>query len=495
MGYFTSRWQLTSGQLISRSWRFVVLIAISTAVLGAILLGLWRLASTCPGSGFCSGVLKYKTAIKQLHISDTSPASDDLRHAISPSPSSAPAPQQISGMPPVPTRVPTKGPCEGFPDTSKILLIMKTGASELFARIPTQLLMNLRCVSDFLIFGDMEQTVAGYHVQDSLDEVREEARANNPDFDLYFRQKNCASDQETCNRNTNDNTAAQAWNPDKYKNIHIAEKTWRQRPNYDWYLYVDADTYVAWPTVVEWLQRVNPKEQWYIGSVAFLGDFPFAHGGSGYLLSQATMKSFFDGKTDVSKEWDLDARIACCVVNGEKPSMMSYGKAQWCQPIVTMHHVSSEEVTGLHEFEIERDFTSPLRFRDLYHRFIEQLLEDKREGWDNLSEDVFYLYEKAREYSDWQLQRTKKGGLSSIEREAHLGFDQCQRACHNDPGCFQFRLNQGICAMSNSIKHGRPRKPETKDDEWLSGWDVPKINRWVQDNSNCGKITWPSVHN
>lgn len=312
MGYFTSRWQLTSGQLNSRSWRFVVLIAISTAVLGAILLGLWRLASTCPGSGFCSGVLKYKTAIKQLHISDTSPASDDLRLAISPSPSSAPAPQQISGMPPVPTRVSTKGPCEGFPDTSKILLIMKTGASESFARIPTQLLMNLRCVSDFLIFGDMEQTVAGYHVQDSLDEVREEARANNPDFDLYFRQKNCASDQETCNRNTNDNTASQAWNPDKYKNIHIAEKTWRQRPNYDWYLYVDADTYVAWPTVVEWLQRVNPKEQWYIGSVAFLGDFPFAHGGSGYLLSQATMKSFFDGKTDVSKEWDLDARIACC---------------------------------------------------------------------------------------------------------------------------------------------------------------------------------------
>ncbi|CAG9979314.1 unnamed protein product [Clonostachys byssicola] len=489
MGYFTSRPQLIPGQLISRRRRFVVLVAISTALLGAILLALWRLASTCPGSSFCSGVFKYKTTIKEVHISDASPTSDDLRHAISPSPSSVPAPQQISGMAPVPTAVSTKGPCEGFPDTSNILLIMKTGASESFARIPTQLLMNMRCIFDFLIFGDMEQTVAGYHVQDSLDEVREEVKANNPDFDLYLRQKTCASDQETCNRNTNDNTASQAWSLDKYKNIHIAEKTWRQKSNYDWYLYVDADTYVVWPTMMEWLQHVNPKEQWYIGSVAFLGDFPFAHGGSGYLLSQATMKSFFGGKTDVAKEWDLDTRIVCCsdyllsyalqhkvgvrvtnvwpVVNGEKPSTMSYGKAQWCQPIVTMHH----------------------------HRFIEHLLQDKREGWDNLSEDVFYLDEKAREYSNWQLQRTKKGGLSSIEREAHLGFNQCERACHNDPECFQFRLNQGICAMSKSIKHGRPRKPETKDDEWLSGWDVPKINRWVQENSNCGKITWPSVHN
>ncbi|VUC22789.1 unnamed protein product [Clonostachys rosea] len=241
--------------------RFFVLITISVAVLGAILFGLWRLASICPGHGFCPGVFKHKAAPKQAQISGSSATSDDLRHATSQSPSSAPAPQQFSGMAPVPTALSTKDPCEGFPDTSNILL-----------------------------------AVAGYHVQDSLEEVREEVKLNNPDFDLYFRQKNCASDQETCNRNTNDNTAAQGWSLDKYKNIHIAEKTWKQKLNYDWYLYVDADTYVVWPTIVGWLQYVNPKEQWCVGSVAFLGDFPFAHGSSGCLLSQVTMRRFFDGK-------------------------------------------------------------------------------------------------------------------------------------------------------------------------------------------------------
>ena len=46
-------------------------------------------------------------------------------------------------------------PCANFPDTEGILLVMKTGATEAFDRIPTHLLTTLRCLPDFLIFSDM----------------------------------------------------------------------------------------------------------------------------------------------------------------------------------------------------------------------------------------------------------------------------------------------------------------------------------------------------
>lgn len=46
-------------------------------------------------------------------------------------------------------------PCDNFPNTDGILLVMKTGATEVFERVPTHLLTTLRCLPDFLIFSDM----------------------------------------------------------------------------------------------------------------------------------------------------------------------------------------------------------------------------------------------------------------------------------------------------------------------------------------------------
>lgn len=200
--------------------------------------------------------------------------------------------------------------CADFPDTSKILLVMKTGASEAYSKVPTQVLTNLRCVFDFLIFSDMAQEIAGYQVRDSLDTVLDEVKTGNQDFDLYRNQQHCLVDQESCNKNKD--VASQGWALDKYKNIHIAEKTLKLRPNHDWYLFVDADTYVIWSTLVEWLLRIDSSKPHYLGSVAMLGDFPFGHGGSGYLVSRTAMKDFFDGRTDVANNWDAEASETCC---------------------------------------------------------------------------------------------------------------------------------------------------------------------------------------
>jgi hypothetical protein len=46
-------------------------------------------------------------------------------------------------------------PCASFPSTDGVLLVMKTGATEAFDKVPTHLLTALQCLPDFLIFSDM----------------------------------------------------------------------------------------------------------------------------------------------------------------------------------------------------------------------------------------------------------------------------------------------------------------------------------------------------
>jgi hypothetical protein len=52
-------------------------------------------------------------------------------------------------------------PCHDFPNMDDITLIMKTGATEAYDKLPTQLLTNLQCVPDFLLFSDMVSDCPG----------------------------------------------------------------------------------------------------------------------------------------------------------------------------------------------------------------------------------------------------------------------------------------------------------------------------------------------
>lgn len=49
----------------------------------------------------------------------------------------------------------TSDPCHGFPNTDGIMLVMKTGATEAYQKMPTQLLTGMQCLPDFLLFSDL----------------------------------------------------------------------------------------------------------------------------------------------------------------------------------------------------------------------------------------------------------------------------------------------------------------------------------------------------
>lgn len=201
--------------------------------------------------------------------------------------------------------------CAGFPDTSRILLVMKTGATESYDKLPVQIMTALKCLPDFLLFSDLDQHIGGYHVRDSLETVLEEAKENNADFDLYRLQQQCAVDQDNCVKSIEGADTA-GWHLDKYKNIHMAEKAYRLRPDYDWYVFVDADTYVSWPNLVYSLGKLDPSEEKYLGVVTLIGSMTFGHGGSGYIVSQAAMKNFVGKNPGVANKYDVETQYNCC---------------------------------------------------------------------------------------------------------------------------------------------------------------------------------------
>lgn len=201
--------------------------------------------------------------------------------------------------------------CDGFPDISGILLVMKTGATESFDKLPTQLITILRCLPDFLLFSDLDQHIAGYHVRDSLETVLSTAKDDNADFDLYRQQKDCVIDQDMC-ATTVEGAQGAGWNLDKYKNIHMAEKAHRLRPGYDWYFFVDADTYVSWRNLVHMLRKLDPTRPRYLGSPTFIGGYPFAHGGSGYIVSSAAMMEFAGQNPGIANKYDGKVKDVCC---------------------------------------------------------------------------------------------------------------------------------------------------------------------------------------
>jgi hypothetical protein len=194
--------------------------------------------------------------------------------------------------------------CSWVPDDFNILTVMKTGASEAFHRIPTQLLTAMKCIPQFYVFSDMKQKIGGVEVYDTLETMLPAAMDGNKDFDIYQRQRLCVSDQDTCNKGYE--FGKEGWNLDKYKNIHISERSYNMNPDCDWYFTIDADTYVFWRNLIAWLKNIDPKTKHYIGHIWWFADIPFAYGGTGYLLSQAAMADFVGQHPGIANKYDVE---------------------------------------------------------------------------------------------------------------------------------------------------------------------------------------------
>ncbi|GIJ88320.1 hypothetical protein Asppvi_007240 [Aspergillus pseudoviridinutans] len=377
--------------------------------------------------------------------------------------------------------------CHALPDPGNILFVVKSGATEIYEKLPTQLLTTLGCARDFLIFSDLEEQIGHYHIIDALADFNETMKKTHADFELYRQQQEYQRGGLDITTLKNDGKAA--WNLDKYKFLHMVEKTWVQRPNMDWYVFIESDTYIVWTNLLLWLRQFSPKKKLYMGSAAFVGDQGFGHGGSGYVISKALMKAFVGKNAWTAGRYDDVFPTECCgdfvlgralkqehnagiqnfwpQMNGEKPVTLEFGSNQWCQPVITMHHVKPRERSIIFDFEQARDSIAvPLLFRELSELpFPPGRMRIQEDDWDNLAFVPVNL--------------------------DNPSMESCREACENH--CFQWRYSEGECHISTeSFRLGTKRLPEGQR-RWFSGWNVQRIQEW-RDAHPCKETTWVNAH-
>ncbi|EPE35713.1 hypothetical protein GLAREA_05050 [Glarea lozoyensis ATCC 20868] len=397
----------------------------------------------------------------------------------------------------------TSSACPNFPGTSNIGVAIKTGATEATEKIPALMQTRLRCLENVFFFSDLEQDIDSHHLYDALDTISEAFLNENQDFTFYRQQKtlwqrtqNITSLRGT--KNPESPNVLAAWTLDKYKFIHIVEKTWALKPDLDWYLFLDADTYVVWPNMIHWLSTLDPNRKSYFGSEVSINDIAFAHGGSGIILSKALVYEIAVTRKGVAAQWDGRTKERCCgdlvlaemmrefgtrlrdvwpLMSGERPESLPFGPGSgeyWCKPALTFHHVSVAGMKRFSDFEEAWwDRTKmPLRHADVLKELWLRDMTERRENWDNLAADK-------GEFG-------KTGGVKKVAAT----FEECKSACEGDEDCFQFSWHGGKCFVGRSVRFGEERIPD-EGGEWTSGWSLTRLESWMGRQEGCDGVEWP----
>jgi hypothetical protein len=263
--------------------------------------------------------------------------------------------------------------CRTLPGAEDVLIVLKTGASEIYEKLPEHLITLFKCAPNRLIFSDLEQDIADYHVYDILDDVNDHVKETQEEFQHYRELHKLSADGQDLAKLK----GKKAWNLDKWKFIPMVRRAYRMRPNTKWFLFIEGDTAVFWANLLQWLNRLNPDDLIYSGSQNVWGGVTFAHGGSGVLLSRAAVKKLEESYTSHAEEWEKSTIEHCCgdsllakaikdigiemtpsfpLIQGEAPATIDWNARHMCAPSVTWHHVSSKDIDTL--WHLQQNWTS-----------------------------------------------------------------------------------------------------------------------------------------
>lgn len=278
--------------------------------------------------------------------------------------------------------------CRQLPGAEHVLVVMKTGATELEAKLPIHLRTTMQCYADSIIFSDFEEDLDGHHIYNALDQVSEHIRSTHDDFDLYRRlQSNGRQALDTSELSSSLGTDGgklgkpdnAGWRLDKWKFLPMMNRTLTMYPDKKWYVFVETDTYLVWSNLLQWIAVLDHERPIYAGLQMQIADQIFAHGGSGFVVSNHAMRLVTDLFARDTTWWEdfTDGHWAGdCVlgkafeqagspllwswplIQGDKPEILDFWKQKgdiqgWCYPAVTYHHLSADEVENMWRFEQE----------------------------------------------------------------------------------------------------------------------------------------------
>ncbi|KAK7203873.1 hypothetical protein BZA70DRAFT_63401 [Myxozyma melibiosi] len=388
------------------------------------------------------------------------------------------------------------------PGTESVFLMVKTGATVLWKRLPVHLNVTFPQVENYAIYSDAPDSFAGIPVIDTLANVSERLRLSDA-FITYRQQQGILRERPEIGAEELAAVVKDAWWLDRFKNLPMLAHAYRTKPNAKWYIFIDGDTFVFWTRLMRWLNTLNPDDVLYMGSRATTGDEDFAHGGSGVVLSNGLMRKVFGRwRTPIEYEYDDFSIADCCGdhvlahalleegiplshgpgyphvrkrFQGEPPSLVYLSPKDWCEEIVTFHHLTPQETTELYDFEAQFGPTEPILYKDVYNRFVMPHIKPGRKGnWDNGSSGKKYT------------PPTENDGVQTeVGETAYTSHAECRKKCDSDPECLQFKYKKDCCILSDTIRLGQADL--SGGDAFSSEWNIGKI-RAMRKDSGCDRL-------
>lgn len=281
-------------------------------------------------------------------------------------------------------------PCRSLSGADDVVVILKTGSTELRDKLPVHLNTTLRCYPHYLIFSDYEETYKSEHIYDALEFVNWSIRHRHPDFELWRRlQKDgraalkpyeLSGPISKPQKDAMGKPSNLGWKLDKWKFLPMVNRTLHEYPDKKWYIFVETDTYVMWQTLLNYLHALDAEKPYYIGGQIWIADVQFAHGGTGFAVSHPAMKNVVDMYQAEQTAWEKfadDHWAGDCVLGkafkdsgtnlteawpiwqGDDVGKMEFSRKDgpgegyrlWCMPSVSYHHLGPTVVEELWRFE------------------------------------------------------------------------------------------------------------------------------------------------
>ncbi|KAK3710938.1 hypothetical protein LTR37_009959 [Vermiconidia calcicola] len=402
--------------------------------------------------------------------------------------------------------------CAEVPGADNVMVMLKTGATELYQKLPTHFVTTFKCVPHFMIFSDLAQEFADYPVYDALESISKDFRENHGDFELYRKLQQYQREGQDMSKLQ----GTGSWNLDKWKFLPMIHKAFTTAgDNIEWFLIMEADTSLSWTNLLQWLRTMDPNEPYYLGAQNVIAGTTFAHGGSGVLISRKAAESLEairaeKGQAIWDAEWEELTSKACCgdeiiarafltadveltpawpLIQGETVASIDWTENHWCTPPVTWHHVSPIEIDSLWQFESdwieEYGWDTPYLFRDVFAHFIDRHVTVNRAKWHNLSNDRKLASAELATFQEEVANHLQE----AYEQQAVESADACAELCTRsiDFECMQWMFSPGRCYLGKDVRFGRSDEREL--DHWISGWMHERLQGFRERMEGC-EVRW-----
>uniref|UniRef100_V5E3Q3 Apple domain-containing protein n=1 Tax=Kalmanozyma brasiliensis (strain GHG001) TaxID=1365824 RepID=V5E3Q3_KALBG len=274
-----------------------------------------------------------------------------------------------------------------------------------------------------------------------------------------------------------------------------------RHPSADWYIGYEADTYVLWPSLFRFLSTQDPTKEQIFGCASILvaNQEVFANGGCPYVISGALMRATYGKDPHFAQRFEDDVVNSCCGdaelsialrksatvpikrlgdagarFNGERPREVLFEEGNWCTPVLSFHHVTSEEVNWLSG--VEREIRTRSNGTVLYSSFFDYVTPPELK----LALDVI---ENARNASGVDLNPTLDKWEAFSGSDHHVkqasranGAEGCKKQCLESGECTSWVWSKadqdadGEChTMHDGVRVGKEYKGTgTRTSGWIA---------------------------